>query len=179
MPTVVSSSLMLSAISSNKFLAYGRVWVSPPPHGISTTEPAFIEWFHLKKYWAKSLKQPQRWLYRATQNRETKKKHSETYGYCLWHSIPYTSSCYETTISSYWNMTYLRPLRIARAGNEGKCISMTTLAILSVPPRTFQCDPCAHQHKPYESHLCHHCKPYESHCCQCACDHSQFFLYTL
>ena len=24
-------------------LAYGRVWVSPPPHGISTTEPAFIE----------------------------------------------------------------------------------------------------------------------------------------
>ena len=76
-------------------------------------------------------------------------------------------------------MTYLRPLRIVRAGNEGKYISVTTLAILSVPPRTFQCDPCTDQHRPCESHLCYLCKPYESLYCQCACDHSQFFLYTL
>ena len=26
------------------WIATGRVWVSPPPHGIPTTQPAFIEW---------------------------------------------------------------------------------------------------------------------------------------
>ena len=114
------------------------------------------------------------------QNRSIPKHKGVVFGtQFTWCLHLYASSCYETTIYSYWNMTYLRPLRIVRAGNEGKCISMTTLAILSVPSRTFQCDPCADQHRPCESHLCHQCKPYESASCQCACDHSQFFLYTL
>ena len=35
--------LPLSAISSNNFLAYGKVLMYPPPRGIPTIEPAFIE----------------------------------------------------------------------------------------------------------------------------------------
>ena len=45
-------------------LAYGRVWVSSPPHGIPATEPAFIERqkeqfvgpCHLPKFWGKKPK---------------------------------------------------------------------------------------------------------------------------
>ena len=56
--------LWMQQVETNSF-AQGRAWVSPLPHGISTTKPAFIEWQStttFQHFGAESQKPPLRWL---------------------------------------------------------------------------------------------------------------------